>query len=768
MLDALRKIVQEVNNAQDFPALLNIIVDQVKTAMATGMCSIYLLDKANNRYVLCATEGLLPEAVGKVAMTEEEGLVGLVANRAEPINLEDAESHPRFTYFPESGEEKYGSFLGAPIIHHREVLGVLVVQQQQRRRFDESEEAFLVTISAQLAGVIAHAEATGELALSTSPDKKQNRETSYRGIASAPGIGIGHAVVLSSPSDLYAVPKRRAEDPKAELRQFRKALRSTRSDISTIQEDLQGTLNREELAMFDVYVSLLEDRSLGGEVVALIKEGFTAQSAWSQVIIEHIRTFQRMDNEYLRERAADVRDLGRRVLEHIQQASKRERVFPKDTILIGEELAASHLAEVSLKNVRAMVSARGSQNSHMAIIGRSLGIPTVMGALDLPWIELDGIQVIVNGHEGLVIPKPSRTLLQGYKALYRDEQALAKDLLSTRDQACVTADNQPISLWVNTGLRVDTQLSLEYGAEGVGLYRTEIPFFLRERFPSEEEQRKIYREQLELYAPRPVTMRTLDIGGDKALPYFPIEEENPFLGWRGIRVTLDHPEIFLAQVRAMMRASEGLDNLRILLPMISNVQELDSAISLINRAYMELTLEEGFRLEIPKIGTMIEVPAAVYQVHELAQHSDFLSVGTNDLTQYLLAVDRNNPRVADLYHSFHPALLAALKDIQLQAESCKCEVSVCGEMAGDPLGAVLLLGLGYRTLSMSAANLLRVKAVARQLSIDEMKEIADYVCTLPDASSVSNALKNALDRPGIAHLIRTQQPSTHQGTGSKH
>jgi len=761
VLDSLRKIVQEVNNARDFPSLLKIIVAQVKMTMATGMCSIYLLDKQSSRYVLCATEGLLPEAVGTVAMPSDEGLVGLVASRAEPINLEHAGTHPRFTAFPESGEEKYSSFLGAPIIHHREVLGVLVVQQQQRRKFDESEEAFLVTISAQLAGTIAHAEATGELALTTSPGSQKTRETSYHGIGSAPGIGIGEAVVLSSPSDLHAVPKRRAEDAKAELRQFRKALRSTRSDISAIQIELTGTLNKEELAMFDVYVSLLDDRSLGGEVVALIREGFTAQSAWSQVILEHVRTFKRMDNEYLRERAADVRDLGRRVLEHMQQTSKSARVFPKNVILMGEELAASHLAEIPLEDIRAIVSVRGSQNSHMAIIGRSMGIPTVMGAIDLPLTEMDGLQIIVDGHLGQVIPNPSRKVLRAYKATYRDEQALAKDLLSTVDEPCITADKDPVSLWVNTGLRVDVQLSLEYGAEGVGLYRTEIPFFLQERFPSEEEQRVIYREQLELYAPRPVTMRTLDIGGDKALPYFPIEEENPFLGWRGIRVTLDHPEIFLAQVRAMMRASQGLDNLRILLPMISNTLEMDSAVALINRAYLELTVEEGFRLEMPKIGAMIEVPAAVYQTRELAQRADFLSVGTNDLTQYLLAVDRNNPRVSELYHSFHPALLAALKEILLQAKAADCEVSVCGEMAGDPLGAVLLVGLGYRTLSMSATNLLRVKAVLRQLKTSEMDDVAALACTLSDAAAIKSSLKQALDRPGIARLIRAQSTMNH-------
>ena len=722
MLEPLRRIVQEVNAAPDFSTVLEIIVERVKAAMNTGMCSIYLLDPVSKRYILSATRGLLPESVGKVAMTTDEGLVGLVASRAEPVNLEHAETHPRFAYFPETGEERFSSFLGAPIIHQREVLGVLVVQQQERRRFDESEEAFLITVSAQLAGVIAHAEATGELVRITAPGADTGPSAVYPGIASAPGIGIGHAVVVSSPADLYAVPKRRSDDTPGELEQFRRALEKTQQDVHDTKNELKGILSTEELEMFDVYLRMLEDRSLGGEVIALINEGFTAQSAWSQVVIEHIRTFSRMESEYLRERASDVRDLGRRVLEHLQQQTSRPaaRVYPENTILIGEDLAAPHLAEVPFEHLRGIVSVRGSHNSHMAIIGRAMGIPTVMGAVDLPWADLEEQRIIVDGHMGHILVDPSPEVERAFAEVVRREQSLAADLLATRDEPSITACGAEIGLWVNTGLRVDAKLSLEMGAAGVGLYRTEIPFFLQERFPSEEEQRQIYRDQLLIYAPCPVTMRTLDIGGDKALPYFPINEENPFLGWRGIRVTLDHPEIFLAQIRAMMRASEGTDNLRILLPMISSLEEVDSSLALIARAYTELTVEEGYRIEMPKVGVMIEVPAAVYQTRELAQRVDFLSVGTNDLTQYLLAVDRNNPRVAALYHGYHPALLKALCHIVAEAEALGREVSVCGELAGDPMGAVLLVGLGYRTLSMSAANLLRVKAVLRQLTLAEM------------------------------------------------
>ena len=758
MLNSLRSILQEVNSASDFGALLEIIVNRVKAVMGTGICSVYLFDAKKQTYVLAATNGLLPEAVGKVSMSSDQGLVGLVAHKAEPLNLEHAETHPRFAYFPETGEEKFSAFLGTPIIHHRSVLGVLVVQQQQRRRFDESEEAFLVTIAAQLAGIIAHAEATGELARALSPELEPDSasgEAHYSGLASAPGIGIGTGIVVAPAADLNAVPKRRTNDIAGELAQFRDALDSTIKDLKTVHQDLSDKLNPEEIALFEVYVSMLDDNSLGGEVSERIKTGLSAQYAWSRVIIEHIRTFSAMENPYLRERATDVRDLGRRVLGYLQQQQLEEKHYPENTILIGEELAAPNLADVPFENIRAMVSAKGSYNSHMAILGRAMGIPTIMGAIDLPWAELDDCELIVDAHQGLVIKSPTAPHLEAYEKVYAEEKIFAADLEATKDEPSVTLDGQHVSLWVNTGLRIDSMLSLDRGAEGVGLYRTEIPFFMRERFPSEEEQRQLYREQLDMFSPRPVTMRTLDIGGDKSLPYFPIEEENPFLGWRGIRVTLDHPEIFLVQLRAMMRASIGLNNLRILLPMISNIEELDCALVLIKRVYQELTFEEGYRFDMPAIGAMIEVPAAVYQIGEIAKRVDFISVGTNDLTQYLLAVDRNNPRVAELYHSFHPSLLKALRIILDDAAKHHCPVSVCGELAGEPLGAILLVGMGYEFLSMSAANLLRVKAILRQLKLSDMREFAEQASLLTDTFAIEDYLKQALSQqPEIARLIR--------------
>jgi len=753
MLESLRTIVQEVNAAKDFDEVLKLIVHLVKQATNTGTCSVYLYSPEDDSYILMATDGLNPDSVGNVRLSSREGLVGLVASRAEPINLEVADAHPKFAFFPETGEQRFRSFLGAPIIHQRKVLGVLVVQEQEQRRFDESEESFLVTISAQLAGVIAHADATGELARLIHP-RDDVHERLYPGVASAPGVAIGSVVVVSPSADLKAVPVRHVEDVEAELCQFRQAMEQTKRDIHALDESMVGKLSDEERALFDVYVRMLDDHALGGEVVSLIEEGLCAQSAWAQVVLRHVRMFKSMKDAYLRERATDVEDLGRRVLAYLQQSETKRTIYPDNMVMVGEELSAASFADVPLEKVTAIVSVKGSRNSHMAILGRAIGIPTVMGVVDLPWERLEGEEVVVDGHNGQVIVSPGDEVRESYLQQIYEEKLLAADLEKLTDEPCVTADGHKLALWVNTGLRIDAMLSLDRGAEGVGLYRTEIPFLMLDRFPSEEEQRKSYREQLEMFAPRIVTMRTLDIGGDKDLPYFPIEEANPFLGWRGIRICLDHPEIFLVQLRAMMRASEGLNNLSILLPMISNLCELESALELIYQVYDELTEEEGYQIEMPNVGAMIEVPAAVYQIREIARRVDFLSVGTNDLTQYLLAVDRNNPRVANLYHTCHPSVLRALWAIVEGARGENTPISVCGEMAGDPVGAVLLMALGFRVLSMSATNLLKVKAILRQVSLTEAEALLEEVIIMPDAESVLQHMEQALMKPEVAGLFR--------------
>ncbi|MFL1515776.1 phosphoenolpyruvate--protein phosphotransferase [Pseudomonas prosekii] len=750
MLNTLRKIVQEVNSAKDLKAALGIIVLRVKEAMGSQVCSVYLLDPETNRFVLMATEGLNKRSIGKVSMAPNEGLVGLVGTREEPLNLENAADHPRYRYFAETGEERYASFLGAPIIHHRRVVGVLVIQQKERRQFDEGEEAFLVTMSAQLAGVIAHAEATGSIR-GLGRQGKGIQEAKFVGVPGSPGAAVGTAVVMLPPADLDVVPDKNITDIDAELALFKTAIEGVRADMRALSAKLATQLRPEERALFDVYLMMLDDAALGSEVTTVIKTGQWAQGALRQVVTDHVNRFELMDDAYLRERASDVKDLGRRLLAYLQEERQQNLVYPEKTILVSEELTPAMLGEVPEGTLVGLVSVLGSGNSHVAILARAMGIPTVMGLVDLPYAKVDGIDLIVDGTKGEVYTNPSEVLRKQFAEVVEEEKQLALGLDTLRDLPCVTLDGHRMPLWVNTGLLADVARAQKRGAEGVGLYRTEVPFMINQRFPSEKEQLAIYREQLSAFHPQPVTMRSLDIGGDKSLSYFPIKEDNPFLGWRGIRVTLDHPEIFLVQTRAMLKASEGLNNLRILLPMISGIHELEEALHLIHRAWGEVR-DEGTDVPMPPIGVMIEIPAAVYQTKELARMVDFLSVGSNDLTQYLLAVDRNNPRVADLYDYLHPAVLQALQNVVRDAHAEGKPVSICGEMAGDPAAAVLLMAMGFDSLSMNATNLPKVKWMLRQINLSKAKELLAELMTIDNPQVIHSSLQLALKNLGLARL----------------
>lgn len=747
----LRVISQEVNVAKDLPAALTIIVKQVRVAMNSHVCSVYLYEAERDRYVLRATDGLKKRAVDKVSMAPHQGLVGLVGSRKETIILEDAMSHPRFLYFPETGEERYASFLGTPIIHHRQVLGVLVVQQKERRQFDEGDEAFLVTMSAQLSGVIAHAEATGSIR-GLGKRGKGIQEARFVGVPGAPGAALGTAVVVLPVADLDVVPDKDVTNTAKQLKLFNSALESVREDIRQLSARLSDQLRPQERALFDVYLMMLEPSALAGDVSRVIRKGQWAQGALRQVVSEHVQRFEHMDDDYLRERASDIKDLGRRLLSYLQKAHKQTLVYPDNTILVSEELSPAMLGEVPPDKLVGLVSVLGSRNSHVAILARAMGVPTIVAAADLPYTRLDGIELILDGYHGDVFTNPSLLLRQQYAEVVKEDRLINRDLDSLRSLPCVTLDGHRLPLWVNTGLLADVKRAQQRGAEGVGLYRSEVAFMGTSRFPSESEQVKMYREHLQAFHPLPVTMRTLDIGGDKPLSYFPIKESNPYLGWRGIRITLDHPEIFLVQVRAMIKASAGLNNLSILLPMISGVQELEGAQHLIHRAWSELT-SEGLAVAMPQVGVMIEVPSAVYQAQELARRSDFLSVGSNDLTQYLLAVDRNNARVAALYDYLHPAVLTALKEVVNAAHTEGKLVSICGEMAGDPVAAVLLLAMGFDSLSMNSTHLPKVKWLLRKMTLQHAQELLDKVAQMDNPQLIHSTLNLALGNLGLSKVL---------------
>ena len=757
MLSQLREIVQDVTAAPTFHEALAVMVREVRAALGTEVCSVYLRIPGRSQYLFAANEGLNPDAVGRATIEAGIGLVGLVGERAEPVNLEAASEHPRYFHMPETGEEPFNAFLGAPIIHHREVLGVLVVQQRERRRFDEDEEALLVTLSAQLAAVIAHAEAVGDMAnlVNASDDRD---DLKFQGIAGSPGVALGVATVVYPSVSLDGVPDKEAENVTVELMVFDRAVESVRNDIRRISEQFAQSLPREELALFDVYLHMLDDDAITGDVRQRIHRGEWAQGALKNVIREHLGRFKRMEDAYLRERATDVEDLGLRVLAYLQDIRTHKTHFPPDTILVGEEITPSMLTNVPAERLKGVVSKRGAVNSHVAILARALDIPAVMGVVELPIHELDGQPLIVDGHYGELYANPSAKLTTDYQAVLAEDQEFAEELSELRGLPCVTLDGHRVLLWVNIGLTRDISRSLDRGAEGIGLFRTEVPFMAQERFPTEEEQRRLYRTHMEAFEPRPVTMRTLDIGGDKALPYFPITEDNPFLGWRGIRVTLDHPEIFLAQARAMLKANSGLKGvLRMMLPMVSSISEVEEAQRLVSQAHREVA-EEGFEVKDPLIGVMVEVPSAVYQARELARRVDFLAVGSNDLTQYMLAVDRNNTRVADLYRDFHPAVLRALREVARNAQAERKDIGICGELAGTPIGAVLLMAMGYQVLSMNATNLPKVKWLLRNIKRTDARRMLARVLKMERAEEIRHYMEGQLIDAGLGRLV----PSHHE------
>jgi phosphotransferase system enzyme I (PtsP) len=526
-----------------------------------------------------------------------------------------------------------------------------------------------------------------------------------------------------------------------------------KKDISKMKESLSEKLYSEELGLFDVFNLMLESESFTGVMRNRIEAGNWAPGALRETVIEHERIFNEMDDDYLRERIDDIRDLGYRLLRYLQMEEQVHRSYAKNTILVGEDITAAMLAEIPVDCLVGVISARGSRTSHIAILARAMGIPTIMGATDLPVGLIDGCQVILDGYAGRIYVNPNTLVVTEYQRLIDEEADLREELAGINEFPAETVDGTHIPLYVNTGLLADLSPIRGSGAEGIGLYRTEYPFMMRQSFPGEIEQARVYREVLEECAPFPVVLRTLDVGGDKALPYFPIVEENPFLGWRGIRITLDHPEIFLVQIRAMMRASIGLNNLNILLPMISDVVELNDALALIHQAYEEL-MEEELDVVMPRVGVMIEVPSAVYQAGALARRVDFLSIGTNDLTQYLLAVDRNNPRVANLYDSLHPAVIRAMLQVVESARVHGKPVSVCGEMAGDPVAAVILVGMGIHSLSMSVASLSRVKWVIRNIAFEQAEEILSEVLTMDNVRQIRQLLTNKLEFAGMGGLVR--------------
>lgn len=760
MLTTLKRIVQEMNQIPALDTALFRLASRVKQTLNVDSCSIYLADYDAQEFILKATDGLHPDAVEQVRIGFSEGLIGLVGQREEPLNIVNAHSHPRFKHYPEVQEESYNAFLGTPIINQRRVLGVITLQQSEMRRFSEDEEAFLVTLAAQLALEITNADIRGALTLSSSPDSIAQQKN-VRGIAGSPGLAIGKGVSQDKSVNLKNWVVKRTNQPSEQIQLYRKGVEVTRKHVDALSDRLDEGIPDDVKSIFQLYHHLLDANSLGREVEEKIRQGWDAASSLKMVVESYAARFQAMDDPYMQERAIDIVDLSDRILANILFEANGQKTSEKTvtdaSILVADEVSAPMLAEFPRDKLKGIISIRGSNNSHAAILARAMGVPAVMGCQNVTPSLLEDKEILLDGYSGEVIVSPERNIKAEFIQLIEEESAIAEKIDAEADKPCESVDGCRMSLYINAGLSAEVELNAEQIGAGVGLYRTEIPFMLRERFPSEQEQVALYRQVLEAAPDLPITMRTLDVGGDKPLPYFPINEENPFLGWRGIRLTLDHPEIFLVQIRAMLRASIGLQNLQIMLPMISTVSEVQEAKRLINQAFFEISDEvasENKTLHKPKLGIMLEVPSVLYQLPQLAKYVDFFSVGSNDLTQYLLAVDRNNTRVAGLYNSYHPAVLGALYDVVEKANQAQVPVTICGEIAGEPAGALLLMGMGYRRLSMNGFNLRKINWLIRKVTIDECKQLLALALTSTSQEEVFVHLNEYLETKGLGGLIR--------------
>lgn len=753
MLEALQQIVVNVGEAEDLQNALRTIVHGVREAMLVDQCSIYLVDPDDHadadQLVLTATDGLEADAVGRVRLAFNEGLVGLVASKRRTLSVTDAAQHPQYKHFPITGENRFHAFLGVPVVHYRKVVGVLVVQRERNVKFSVEDEAFLVTISAQLAGAV-HGAAMGE---HLRVARSGSAQAQLRGIAGAPGVAVGTPILPSPFADLDQVHDREHADAELEEQRYAQAVADVRTELLASGERFRDVLPDETRDLFDVYIQLASDETLTSKVVERIRAGQWAPAALRDTIAELSTLFDSIEDARLSARGEDVRAVGRRILLQLHPDARESSEYPDRCILVGNEVSLARIADVPTEKLAGIVCFEGSALSHTAVLARSLGIPAVMGIGQLPPDSFSSGLVVVDGYEGRIFANPLPIVLDEFHRLEQEEWDLALRLRAEAPLPALTPDGIELQIHANIALLTDIEPALRAGPAGVGLYRTEFPFMLRESFPGEEDQISTYTQVLENFAPRPVVMRTLDIGGDKPLPYFPLDDKNPSLGWRGVRVSLNHPEIFAIQIRAMLRANIGRNNLRIMLPMVSTLGEIEEALALIGQSCAELQ-EEGLAVAMPPVGAMIEVPALLYQMPLLANLVDFFSIGTNDLTQYLMAADRDNPKVADLYDQLQPAVLMAIRRAVDAARTAGKQITICGELASDPGGVVLLLGMGVDGLSVAPAALAKTKWVVRSFSQRAARDLLETALEQRDPEAVKSLLGNALEEAGVGGLVR--------------
>lgn len=713
LLRRLREVMAEPINAQE---RLDKIVVLIAANVVAEVCSVYIL-RADGVLELYATEGLNRDAVHKTSLKVGEGLVGLIAADARPLNLPNAQAHPAFAYRPETGEEAYNSFLGVPILRAGRTLGVLVVQNQSHRTYFEDEVEALQTT----AMVIAEMVAAGELEAIVQQGTKLDltRPMHFQGVALSDGVGLGH-VVLHEPR--VVVTNLIAEDAGVELERLERAINRLRISLDDLLNSGDFAQHGEHRDVLEAYRMFAHDRGWIRKIEEAINNGLTAEAAVEKVQSDTRARMLRQTDPYLRERLHDLDDLAHRLIRELmgRQHGPLSETLPQDAVIIARNMGAAELLDYGRDRIRAIALEEGGPTSHVTIVARALGIAAVGLADNLVSLAEAGDPVIVDGESGQVHLRPAPDIENAYAEKVRFRARRQAQYRRLRNKPSISRDGVDVSLQLNAGLLVDLPAVAESGASGVGLFRTELQFMVASAFPRMSEQRDYYRQVLDAAGGRPVTFRTLDIGGDKVLPYLrAIQEENPAMGWRAIRFGLDRPGILRTQVRALLHAAAGRD-LKLMFPMVTEVAEFHQARGVVERELKHLR-RHGYPVpERLMLGVMVEVPSLLYQLDELFQAVDFVSVGSNDLFQFFSAVDRGNTRVAGRFDTMSPAFLRALKHIVDKANAYSTPVTLCGEIAGRPLEAMALAALGYRSLSMSASALGPVKAMVRTLDVGRL------------------------------------------------
>ncbi|HEX8046110.1 phosphoenolpyruvate--protein phosphotransferase [Rhizobium sp. ICMP 5592] len=718
LLKRLRELMAEPLEPQE---RLDRIVRQIASNMVAEVCSVYVL-RADGVLELYATEGLNKEAVHLSQLKMGQGLVGTIAASAQPLNLSDAQSHPAFRYLPETGEEVYHSFLGVPILRTGRSLGVLVVQNKASRNYREEELEALETTAMVLAEMIA----TGELKKITKPGLELDltRSVTIDGDSYNEGVGLGY-VVLHEPR--IVVTNLLNEDTDKEIGRLAEALGSLRISIDDMLSRRDVSMEGEHREVLETYRMFAHDQGWVRKLEEAIRNGLTAEAAVEKVQSDTKARMMRLTDPYLRERMHDFEDLANRLLRQLTGYSGRTAAdgFPNDAVIFARAMGAAELLDYPRANIRGLVLEEGAVTSHVVIVARAMGIPVVGQAAGVVALAENGDSVIIDGDGGHVHLRPMADHQRSYEEKVRFRARRQEQFRALRSVEPVTRDGQRISLLMNAGLLVDLPQLAESGAEGIGLFRTELQFMIASTMPKAEEQEAFYRSVLKQAGGRVVTFRTLDIGGDKVVPYFRAhEEENPALGWRAIRLSLDRPGLLRTQLRAMLKAAAD-GELKMMVPMVTEVSEIEAVRELVQKEVQHLS---RFGHALPRklqFGAMLEVPALLWQLDELMAAVDFVSVGSNDLFQFSMAVDRGNARVSDRFDPLGRPFLRILRDIVRAGERNKTPVTLCGELAGKTISAMALLGLGFRSVSMSPASIGPVKAMLLGLDLQALSTVME-------------------------------------------